>query len=65
MHRNRYVVLLGVLIFFHLALPALHMFVPPHHSFVAGVVVVALAIVLIFGMILSVSHNPVVRAAAV
>lgn len=65
MQHNRYVVLLGVLIFFHLALPALRMFVPPHHSFVAGIVVVALAIVLIFGMIFSVSQNPAVRTGAV
>lgn len=65
MHRNRYVVLLGVLIFLHLALPALHMFVPAHHSFVMEVLVIALVVVLIFGMIFAVSQNPAVRTAAV
>lgn len=65
MHRNRYVVLLGVLIFLHLALPALHMFVPAHHSFVMEVLMIALVVVLIFGMIFSVSRNPAVRTAAV
>ena len=65
MRRNRYVVLLGVLIFFHLALPALRMFVPLHHSFAAEVVVVALVVVLIFGMIFAVSQNSAVRTAAV
>ena len=65
MHRNRYVVLLGVLIFLHLALPALHMFVPAHHSFVIEVLMIALVVVLLFGMIFSVSRNPAVRTAAV
>jgi len=64
MHRNRYVVLLGVLIFLHLSLPALHMFVPPHRSFVAEVLVIVFAAMLIFGMVFAVSRHPAVRTTA-
>jgi len=62
MHRNRYLVLLIVLVCSHVALPTLRILMPGGHSILEKLVMLSLLAALLFAILFAVSTKPAVRA---
>ena len=65
MQRNRYLVLLVVLVFSHVALPTLRMLMPGAHGMLQKLVMLSLLAMLLFAILFAVSKKTAVRATAI